>query len=393
MQRIKVMFYADAWNATSGYSKVVRELALRLAKEEKFDVYVQQIVSQEPAFVDRGVKILPSFGQRGTELFLNSVLNNIRVISPHVFIPICDSFLLVRDGIDKIEFGNTVLMPYIPIDSFGVPDLSDQILDKSDHIFVMSEFGKKQLDEEGYTNNSVLYHGVNLDDFIKVNNEEKIKLKKELGFESDDIIFLAIGRNFPRKRPLRLIEAIAIWKNKYDNDKVKFLLHISDHDKDPYDLIMFVKRMEKRYNVKLEDNIIFTKKHVLGKGLKEEEFLKLFKVSDYYITATSGEGFGIPTIEAMAAKLPVIIPDNSTAPELTGNGEWAYLVENEGFQNTGFGTQQPLVDINALADTIQKVIVVDNTELINKAYNFVKEKCNWDLISIQMMRQIENEFR
>jgi len=43
---------------------------------------------------------------------------------------------------------------------------------------------------------------------------------------------------------------------------------------------------------------------------------------DVYVNGTSGEGFGIPTIESMATGTPVIITDYTTGPEIIKDTGW-----------------------------------------------------------------------
>jgi len=381
----RIMFYADAWNATTGYGKVVRYLATNLS--DKYDVYVQQLVSNEPAYVVNGVKIIPAFGTRGSKEFLQSIINNLIMLQPDIFIPICDTFLLARDGLHKIDFAQTKFVPYIPIDSIGVPDYTEEILSKADHILTMSEYGKKQLEDNGYDNITVLYHGVDFEKFKPLSIEDKIKLRLKRNFNENDIVFLTVGRNFPRKRLLRLIEAIALLAKEGYN--YTFLFHVADHMKDPWDLTKFIERMEQEHNVEL-DNIIFTSNHELGAGISEDDLVELYQLSDFYISASSGEGMGMPIIEAMACKNPVILAKNSTAFELTDNGKHGFLAENEGYQYSGFGTKQPLVDVNSLKGKIKEAADKDNTELIESAYSFVKEKCNWEDIVNKIEEVVTN---
>ncbi len=58
------MFYADSFTGTTGYSKVGRELAIRLAQDERFDIYFQELVTVEPARVINNIKVLHCFMNR-----------------------------------------------------------------------------------------------------------------------------------------------------------------------------------------------------------------------------------------------------------------------------------------------------------------------------------------
>jgi glycosyltransferase involved in cell wall biosynthesis len=53
----------------------------------------------------------------------------------------------------------------------------------------------------------------------------------------------------------------------------------------------------------------------------------IYNASDVYITTTLGEGWGLTITEAFSTKLPVIAPNTTSIPELSGNGSRAYLLE------------------------------------------------------------------
>ena len=46
----------------------------------------------------------------------------------------------------------------------------------------------------------------------------------------------------------------------------------------------------------------------------------MYNSLDVYLSNSKGEGFGIPTIEAEAAGIPVIVSNNTAQPELCGEG-------------------------------------------------------------------------
>jgi glycosyltransferase involved in cell wall biosynthesis len=395
MKKIKVLFYADEFDGTSGYSIVGKELATRLAKDDRFEVFFQQLINPTPVTKKEGVTIFPAFVERDKELFIYNILNNIRIINPDVFIPISDIFLMRRDGINQLLFNNIKFMPYVLIDSENVPDYNEEILKYAHKIFTASKHGQKELSKEGYES-ELLYHGVS-ENFKEVDKVTKYKLRKEYNIKPKDKVFLFIGRNFLRKRPMRLIEAISLFNKKLKDDNKennsKFLLHISDADNDAWNLELFVKRMEKLYNVD-NSNIIFTKKHKLGKGLNKQDLIKLYQLSDVYITASAGEGAGLPLLEAMKCKLPIIAPDNTTHSDLLKDG-MGYLVKNYGISYVGYGCYHKLIDIIDLKDKIHYVYnTFDSDEMKsykNKAFSWAKENADWNKITKQLADTIINE--
>ena len=54
----------------------------------------------------------------------------------------------------------------------------------------------------------------------------------------------------------------------------------------------------------------------LGQALTEEDMVHLYNCMDAFVLPTAGEGFGIPTIEAMACGVPPLVTNYTTAWEI-----------------------------------------------------------------------------
>jgi glycosyltransferase involved in cell wall biosynthesis len=105
-------------------------------------------------------------------------------------------------------------------------------------------------------------------------------------------------------------------------------------------------------------------------GLDKEQMARLYQISDFHVSATGGEGFGIPSLEAMACGLPIILPDNSTGPELIG-GERGWLVDNATtIIGPSHGNTMTLVDIDALSSALVDAVWTDET-----TYRAMRKAC------------------
>ncbi len=108
-------------------------------------------------------------------MFMNVIVHHIRIFNPDVIIPISDTFLLEKDGIGKLQLQKTMLMPYVMIDSYNLPDYSDPVLKPAKKIFTGSKHGQKMLKEEGYES-EVLFHGVDFSKYKPVSKEKQKEL-------------------------------------------------------------------------------------------------------------------------------------------------------------------------------------------------------------------------
>lgn len=387
-----IMLYTDPCNGTSGYARVAREIGKRLA-QRGWGVYYQEHSSKTPAHSQDGMVIMPSMVERSPENMPIVITSTIRLINPSVFMPISDPFLMVEDGLHKLHYSTVKFMPYVLIDSTNVHDDSDVVFNKANKIFVASDFGKQQIKHYGY-NSEVLYHGVDFDQFFPAkNDEEKMEKRVENGIPTDKFVFLSIGRNGNRKRYVRLLESIAMFNRDRPENNAHFLLHIADHDRYGFNLETLRQRLAGRYNVKM-NNVEFTMQHTLSQGIGDDVIADYYKAADAYVTASSGEGFGLPIVEAMASKIPVIAPRNTTHETFLREGR-GILCKNEGMQFTGYGTKQPLVDIDDLSLKMQNLYdsSIETKQMITKAYTFVRRYCNWDKIVEQLDNSIQKTIR
>ncbi|KKK63581.1 hypothetical protein LCGC14_2992840 [marine sediment metagenome] len=69
----------------------------------------------------------------------------------------------------------------------------------------------------------------------------------------------------------------------------------------------------KRYN--LQNRVLFTGVNWF-KGFNYKDMNNVYNVMDVFLLTTSGEGFGIPIIEAMSCEVPVVVTDYTTTQEL-----------------------------------------------------------------------------
>ncbi|RYY11871.1 MAG: glycosyltransferase, partial [Chitinophagaceae bacterium] len=77
------------------------------------------------------------------------------------------------------------------------------------------------------------------------------------------------------------------------------------------------------------------------KGVTQSELFKLYSHYDALVFPSVLEGFGLVTVEAMGAGLPVITTPNTNAAELIADGVNGYVV--------------PIRDSNAIAEAIHKL--------------------------------------
>lgn len=74
------------------------------------------------------------------------------------------------------------------------------------------------------------------------------------------------------------------------------------------------------------DQVAFVDQYDYRMGVSDEIMAAIYTRSDVLLSATAGEGFGLPVLEAQACGTPVIVSDFSAQPELVGDG-WIVQVQ------------------------------------------------------------------
>lgn len=195
-------------------------------------------------------------------------------------------------------------------------NLLDRILSKlADRIIVISNSVR---DRFNWLKNrekiSVIYNGIDIDDFSRDINTDKIR--KELSITEDEIVIGTVGQLIPMKGHKYFIEAAKIVLEKIKN--VKFIITGSSQENSSYE--MELKNMVKNYN--LEDKIIFT-------GYRKD-IKNIIALMDIFVFSAVGEGFGRVLIEAMVLQKPIVAANSGGIPEIVVDGKTGLLVpEND----------------------------------------------------------------
>lgn len=133
-----------------------------------------------------------------------------------------------------------------------------------------------------------IYNGVDVNKFTPVNDNQRIQLRKQLGYPPDCFIVGSLGRLHPQKGFEYLIEAIATC-----NEFLKgTLLLIAGSGK----LESKLKNQAKKLGI--SNHIVF-----LG---ERADIVSILGVSDVFVSSSLWEGMSNSILEALACGLPVI---------------------------------------------------------------------------------------
>jgi len=431
-QKVRILMAKILWGSEqpirpTGYAVVSREIIKRLIKDYGHEVYVMgwdyngESMTHEEGWtlVHAG---LGGFGgekhQSGGEGNSPTVLDyHLQTIKPDVFVSLIDCWFTGH----MVLSSNGIGIPHIaytPIDGVPISHQWSRILGHTHTNLWMSEFGKnvwldfiakhnsvgdghpqlKFPDLDRYTDtpideNPMIYHGVDIDVFKPMPAQEReiMRNKLGLGFKT---LFSSVGRNTNRKQIPRLLKALRIALDKLDDPNA---LGLVIHCGDPVDSMNMggwkLPDLIKDYG--LSNNVMFSdgSSNPLH-GISREDLANLYGCTDAHVLATGGEGFGIPSAEAMSCGIPIILPDNSTGPELIGaDNERGWLIPcSESIVGPRWGVEMGLVNCELLADALVEVHTKPNEvkKRGKAARKWAVDNLDWDNITKQFHDLIES---
>lgn len=223
----------------------------------------------------------------------------------------------------------------------------------SDKIITISESSKKDIlkfyPRVKAENIRVIYHGFDPDVYEKARDRKKEEaIKERLGVKGPYLIY--IGAIQPRKNLERLVEAFG--RIKQNRPDLKLVL------------VGEKAWLSEGVFKKIETSAY--KKDIICPGRLDFESLgHLLRAAEVFVFPSLYEGFGIPVLEAFAARVPVISANNSSLPEV--GGEAAVYFDGKSTADLAEKIEKILTDEN-----LRKTCVEKGVERIKK---FSWEKC------------------
>lgn len=153
------------------------------------------------------------------------------------------------------------------------------------------------------------------------------------------------------------------------------------------------------------DRVLFPPADPVLLPFEDEQLAELYSACDLYVTASLGEGFGIPLVESMACETPCVAPNNSTHTELIeGHGWLVETVPLEVWVDVPVWIptlqQYPVVNISKLADTLKLACERNEQreEYGQEARRFIIDNYDWEAAGIinqwcNLFNRIEEELK
>lgn len=200
----------------------------------------------------------------------------------------------------------------------------------ADAVITISEFSKNEIltyFPECEDKITVVYCGVDINRFTnQINNKLIEKIKQKYMIDGEYLLYL--GTLEPRKNIRSLIESYGLVIQELER-KVKLVIAGGKG-------WMYNDIFEKIKELRLEKDVIFTG------YIDDEDIGALMKGAVIFLFPSMYEGFGMPTIEAMACGTPVLTSKIASLPEITGDS--ALLVNPFSVNDIKYGMLKLLTD-------------------------------------------------
>ena len=184
-----------------------------------------------------------------------------------------------------------------------------------------------KLANEKFKTNVSYIHGVGVDEsrYYTVSDEEKLALRKELGFTPTQKILLCVGELLPNKNQKMAINAVKKLVDEFPD--IVLLLAGNGSEKE--------KMKNEIVNLNLKDNV-----KMLGYCTCLEKYQR---VADLSVSCSKREGLPLNIVEAMLSENPVVATANRGHCELIREGKNGCIVAVD--------------DVDAMADRIRTLLL------------------------------------
>ena len=209
----------------------------------------------------------------------------------------------------------------------------------------------------------VIHPGVDIARFQKFDREHcRKEIREQFKIDPYDIVILFVSMNFEIKGLDYVMAAVGKAKASYPSHNVKLLV-VGKGDYKKYSALA--------QKTGIKDNVIFA-------GVLKKNLEKIYLASDIFMILSRFDTFGMTTLEAMAAYLPVIISSNVGAKDLVREGINGFVIETTN-------------NIDIICNRIGSILDAKIRNMMAKeAYNTALSN-SWDIV-VKKMENIYEEF-
>lgn len=342
----KVLIHSNSCKAFTGFGKNKKNIMRYLHNTGKYELielangleWSNPLLSLMPW---KAVGALPSRQslqgmnqdmQRAEGYGLSAVDRAVKEFKPDVYIGMEDIWAF-KDYHHKPWWNKINCMIWTTLDSLPILPQAIEYAPKIKNYYVWASFAEKAMSELGYDHVKTLRGSLEHNNFVRLPDEDRLKLRKRHGL-SDEFIIGFVFRNQLRKSVPNLLEGFKVFKENNPDSKAKLFLHthwvegwniddlIAEKSLDPSDILTtYVCFKCNTYTVKPYEgqekncNNCGSEKSVnttnTRKGVDEKQLNEIYNLMDVYCHPFTSGGQEIPIQEAKLTELVTLVTDYS----------------------------------------------------------------------------------
>jgi FkbM family methyltransferase len=338
---LRILWHSNAPWAATGYGNQTRLFTNRI-RDLGHDVTMSAFYGLEGGILDwNGMRILP----RGGEPYGGDILpKHYEAINADLAITLIDAWVYHPEQWPPAMRW----VPWFPVDSEPAAPPVIRAVTQAYQRIVYSKFAVKMMNDAGIDVHYVP-HGVDTKVYRPL---PQAASRDAVHFPQDKFIVGIVGANKgspPRKAWPEMLTAFAEFHRKH-NDTVLYLHTNPTQSNGGVNLFEFIEQvgLKAGTDVLISDPYMAT---MIG-GVGDGQMVTLYSALDVHLLASSGEGFGIPIVEAQACGCPVIVGDWTSMPELCFSGWKIPKSEAHPFY-LPLGTYQFYPRVGAIVDALE----------------------------------------
>lgn len=308
----KILMLSDSPFSTTGYSTMTRNILNDLSDEFECHCIGHNYIGQEltpPIKFQDGEQV--KFNVHGcgrAKYSMDLLTHKIRSLDIDIFGILLDTFMAYESGFLGVDTSPAKTFFYYPSDGgAGLPLNCENVLQKVNTPISMSIHGLNQVKKMYNIDCEYIPHAFDDSIFKPYSLKDKLKIKEKWGLTNKFVVGV-VARNQGRKMLDKTLKAFKY----FCKDKPEAMLFFHCDPKDAaqsFDILRMINLF------KLNNRVIFSGTGFLNPfGYKE--MADVYNLMDLFFLSTSGEGFGVPIIEAMACGVPQLVTDYTTTKEL-----------------------------------------------------------------------------
>ena len=230
------------------------------------------------------------------------------------------------------------------------------ILSTFDKVLFISELGKVEAQKTGLQNVDHLVVGIDRTVWYPASYEEKLLIRKQMGFSKEDKIILTVADNQERKNLWGGMAIVSELKKCHPELSIKYII---------------VTRVDSQVGWRLQElakSLDLQNEYVeFDRGMSVEELRLLYACSDVFLLPSKAEGLGLPILEALSMRLECVGTDTGAIHELLTDSRGHLVPSDYSFIDTWGNSKRDMISITKGADILYKVLMSD-TQHDNESY-------------------------